>query len=506
MRRYLERSISEYNKENGGRVLLLFLLFIIAIYQMVHAGLNGFAIIALSPLLVLLTITTFRYKGIVFWTLFIINYFLMGAQLYVNMPFPTSLPCEMLELLLIAMIVYDYEQFSFKGMGNLMFAAIMLWVLFICLEMFNDTCNLGYHISEWYSEARLICFHILYVYIIFFVFLHDYKKIMKFLYVWAALSIFAGYWAWRQKTFGFNPEEWRWLWAVGMRTHFVNGTIRYFSFFSDAANFGCSIAAASVFFLILGLTAREKWERIFFGIAGVVSMYGMFTSGTRTAIACFLLGGLVYVFLSKSVKIAIPVSIAGLLFYFVMAFTEIGNGNPMIRRMRTAFDRKDASASVRHINQDVMRKYIKDAPWGIGMGAPSIPARNKYNIVSHIPTDSTYVHIWVHTGIIGINVFLISTFLMFAGACYITVFRLKSKVLSGLGAASCCGFAAMQLGGYGNLILFQYPNVILFYGALTIVYILPHIEADYLKLEEEEATKKALAAEEGDTSNTKKTK
>lgn len=48
----------------------------------------------------------------------------------------------------------------------------------------------------------------------------------------------------------------------------------------------------------------------------------------------------------------------------------------------------------------------------------------------------------------------------------------------------CCAFVAFQLGGYGNQVLMQFPNCLVFYGGLTIVYILPHIDEEWIAYEE----------------------
>jgi hypothetical protein len=101
------------------------------------------------------------------------------------------------------------------------------------------------------------------------------------------------------------------------------------------------------------------------------------------------------------------------------------------------------------------------------------------------------VFIWVHTGPIGLTVFLITTAMMFLGACSTVFFRLKSRSLIGVGGSLCGAFAAIQLGGYGNQVLMQFPNCLIFYGGLAIVYILPYIEDDWVALEE-----KRFAAEE----------
>jgi hypothetical protein len=171
---------------------------------------------------------------------------------------------------------------------------------------------------------------------------------------------------------------------------------------------------------------------------------------------------------------------------FLLVFTNIGNGNQQIRRMRTAFNRNDASSNVRDINKETMKKHIRDAPWGMGIGIDtrSVPANNKYRRLAQIPTDSEYVYIWLRTGPIGITTFIITMLIMLGGACYIVLFRIKNKALAGIGGGFCCAFVAIQLGGYGNQVLMQFPNCLIFYGGLSIVYILPFIEPEWIKYEE----------------------
>ena len=219
----------------------------------------------------------------------------------------------------------------------------------------------------------------------------------------------------------------------------------------------------------------------------------MFASGTRTAIFCMAGGFAVYLVLSKSFKIAIPSAIIGLLFFFFLAFTNIANGNQQIRRMRSAFDKGDASTKTRDINQETMRKYMRDAPWGIGVGMMSnnVPANNKYKKMASIPTDSEYVFIWLRTGKIGMTIFIVTMLIMLGGACYIVFFRIKSRSLMGIGGGLCSAFVAIQLGGYANQVLMQFPNCLTFYGGLSIVYILPYLEPEWIKYEQ-----KCLAKQE----------
>ena len=123
------------------------------------------------------------------------------------------------------------------------------------------------------------------------------------------------------------------------------------------------------------------------------------------------------------------------------------------------------------------------------MGYENVPANNKYRKLATIPPDSEYVFIWIHTGVIGITIFLILTAVMFTGACWIVMFRLKSSSLRGLGAGFCCAFVSIQLGGYANQVLMQFPNCLIFYGGLTLVYVLPWIEKEWIDYESEMLSK-----------------
>lgn len=472
-----------YTHEHGGRVVLLFLLFLLAIYNLATSGFSSFAIICCTPLIVVFAYLAFKWPYIVFWGFVIFNYLLQFLSF--NEWLPSGLPMssynEIFEVALIAIALIDFRKEHYWGRSmNLMMFAAFLWILLCLLEVFNDTCSLGINVAAWFAGFRLMAFQLIYFILIFSIYINSPEVLTKYLKIWACLALFSVYWTFKQKYIGMNPYENARIHAYGT-THFVNGIIRYWSTFSDAANYGCNAAATSVAFLLMGLTLKLKKDKIFFSITGLLVLWGMFQSGTRTAIACFFAGLMVYIVLSKSVKLAVPIILFGLISFCLLAFTNIGQGNNQIRRMRSAFNKDDASANVRDINKATMAKYLRDAPWGIGIAIRSgdVPANNKYVVLSNIAPDSEYVYMWIHTGKIGVTVFTLSMILMLFGACWIVLFKLKNKSLIGIGAAICCAFTAIQVGGYLNQVIFQYPNGLIFFGGLAIVYVLPYLEKDW---------------------------
>lgn len=483
--------LSEYTHENGGRVLLLFLLFLLAIYEFLHSGYSTFAVVCISPILIIAVYALFRWRMATFWALIVVNYFLQMKESPLPRGIPMSLWDELFELLLIAIAIVDARKNPhFEKCANLMLFSISIWCVFCTLQLFNNTCDLGIDVAAWFTSARLMAIHLIWILIVFSIYISSPKILLYYLRIWAILSLFSAYWTWKQKNIGFTPTEFAWLYyGPGQVTHLLNaGTlIRYFSTFSDAANYGCNAAASSVSFMIIAITSKIKWEKIFFLIICICVIWGMFQSGTRTAIFCMAAGFMVFVVLSKSFKIAIPFGIFFALFMAFLVFTDIGNGNQQIRRMRSAFDKSDASANVRDINKAAIKKYLRDAPWGLGIASTqaNIPANNKYRKLSDIPPDSEYVYIWVHTGVIGISVFIACMLIMWLGACWIVMFKLKSPSLIGIGGGLCSAFIAIQLGAYANQILFQYPNGLTFFGGLAIVYILPYIEPEWIEYEQQ---------------------
>ncbi len=479
-----------YAKDNGGRVVVLFLLFLLALYEFYSAGFTAFAIVCLLPVLGLLVAGTFSHGMFLFWVLIGINYIIQWHSLTLPQGIPMSLYNEMIEILLLFMAILNVKDTKFERTANPMLVALLAWCGFCTLEVLNDTCNIGIDVGSWYTSARMIAFQLLYAFLVFSIYISKPKILIRYIFVWGALALFASFWVWKQQYIGLTSSENAWLQTRGRSTHILQaGTlIRYFSIYSDAANFGIGIASTAVAFLIFAITSKIKRHKIFFLIVGAACTWAIFPSGTRTAIACLMAGFAAYIFLSKSFKIAIPVTILFALFLFILAFTNIGQGNQQIRRMRSAFDKNDASAGVRANNQKAMKKYLAEAPWGIGMhiGYQNAPANNKYTYMATVPPDSEYVFIWIHTGIIGITTFLICTAIMIIGACWIVLFRLRSPSLRGIGAGFCCAMVSQQLGGYGNQVLMQFPNCLTFYGGLAIVYILPYLENDWVAYEAEQ--------------------
>ena len=112
--------ISEYAHENGGRVLILFLLFLLVIYSFLNYGFGAFTVVCCVPILVIIILATFRYRMLCFWLLVVINYFLQWHGLKLPSGIPMSMYNEMLEIILLVLVIIDAKDAKLERITNLM--------------------------------------------------------------------------------------------------------------------------------------------------------------------------------------------------------------------------------------------------------------------------------------------------------------------------------------------------------------------------------------------------
>ena len=127
------------------------------------------------------------------------------------------------------------------------------------------------------------------------------------------------------------------------KTHLLPQITRYFSIFTDAGNYGSNMGFTCVLFGITGLFSKKPGLKTYYLCVSALSLYSMFTTGTRGAIVVPLGGLLLFALISKNIRLMSAATVGGICIYVFFAFTYAGESNYMIRRMRTAFrPNKDA--------------------------------------------------------------------------------------------------------------------------------------------------------------------
>lgn len=364
------------------------------------------------------------------------------------------------------------ERTNWKQGQNIMTYMFSAWLFFYILEILNPNNVL----AAWninitpYALIPLLCALIVPLVI------RSKKDIELLLIVWSVFVLIftmKGYW---QKNHGFSQKDLYFLFSLGgWRTHIIWSGIRFFSCFSDAANYGVHAAMSSVIFAISAFFVKAKWMRVYFIIIAVCGLYGMGISGTRSAMGVVMGGMLMVTIIAKNWKALLAgifVSISVFCFFY---FTNIGNSNQYIYKMRSSFHpSEDASYLVRVENRKKMKELMVKKPFGYGIGLSKAGNFDSKEQMPY-PPDSWLVSVWVETGIIGLILYLSIHGILFAWCSWILMFKVRNKTLRGLIAAWLCMNAGFFVAAYVNDVM-QYPNQLPVYIGFALCFAAPHID------------------------------
>jgi len=424
-------------------------------------------VLAISPLTFYLLIRLLERPIFAFFCVIIINYFIMGVTRYVP-GIPAGIVMDGLLLLTFVFVLIRSREkiIDWTGSCNLLILLSGIWLVYCILLIFNPITSP----SDWAAGIRGLAVYLFIFPLLATILLNRYQYLKIFLFVWSVLTLLAICRALMQKYIGFDTAEKNWLFVDGgSSTHIIYTGIRYFSFFTDAASFGCGMGLSMVVFSIIAIYIRSKPLRVYYIIVALLAGYGMMISGTRAAIVIPFIGYAFFILLSKQWKIMIP-GIIFIAFAFVFfKYTYIGHGNTEIRRMRSAFNvTQDASFLVRQANQAEMRVFMKEQPFGIGIGKAKRAEPGDY--MYQLPTDTSLVYVWVETGIVGLVLFLLIFLITFARGLYDVWYKIRDRQLRGILSALLAGLAGMLACAYGNEILQQFPNGPILYICMAFIF------------------------------------
>lgn len=476
MDEFRARRRKDYKRLAIGSISVATVAFVI--YALAHGRLFYAVAASLIPLMILILVESFARKQFAFLMLFIVNYFIAVIPHYLY-NFPSGMLMDLMILFDILVICSNalVRNVSAKKVNWGVLAVLGVWLLFCFLEVFNPRML---DLKAWMSGMRSLALYFFMVYLIVQLTTENLKDIKDIILVLSFLVIIATIKVLYQRYVGFTSGDKYFLNVLdGRRTHIIYYGIRYFSIFSDAANFGGSMGLCFVLYAIVGLHTRKISLKIYWWFIAVLALYGTFISGTRSALVIPVAGVMVYLLLIRDFKKMVPVGIAlGVVIYF-LACTSIGNSSSTIRRARTVFHRnEDASYLIRLDNRAKLRTILADMPFGNSLGMSGGRGR-KYgdkSEASEIPTDSWYVQVWVETGIVGASIyFAIMAFLFIYGG-YLVMFKIKNEELKGYTAGMLSGVIGLFAMSSNNEVFSQFPNGIIVYTFIALIFMSPKID------------------------------
>mgnify|MGYP003183664693 CR=1 FL=1 len=384
-------------------------------------------LVAALPALLCILILHLRKPERFLFLLFIFNYFFTPLARYSRQDGLSILSDIIWWSVLLIVIVQTalHYRFPWKQAVNILTIGGAVLAVYCLMEVVNPTASL-----EAWIYSRGFIYNTFLVSLITVLLATSYKQISRLIFLFSILTLIAILKGLCQKFIGFDAVEYNAMMESGMyKTHLLPQII------------------------------------------SALSLYSMFITGTRGAIVVPLGSLLLFALISKNIKLMSAAAVGGICIYVFFAFTYVGESNYMIRRMRTAFrPNKDASYLVRKQNQKKLAEYLRNRPFGEGLGLGGVEARRfGSRLTTTIPNDSTYVKIWTETGVVGILLYL----LIYAGSllwgCYCIMFKIRNDELRHLLTALACGIFGMMLSAYGNAFFTQFPTgimMIMFLGIL----------------------------------------
>ncbi len=404
------------------------------------------------------------YYGLIFYVNY--SFFFIGLNRYVP-AIPLGLLVDGLLFLTTLSMVFRLTKDSASRLQNGFFGVTALWFFYTLFQAINPEAG---NFAAWAYAVRGVTFYAIQTVpltLVLFASKKDLDQFFRIVIIWGVVGAF---WGWKQINIGLDPFENGWLEAGGKVTHVLAGQLRAFSFFSDAGQFGATMAYVAFLSLIMAIGPYKASAKFWYFIAFIVCIIGMGTSGSRGPIFVVFFGLISYLLMIRNYRILIPGVFVILVVFAFLKFTFIGNTNYQIFRIRTALDPKEASLLVRLSNQSKLREYLQTRPFGAGIGTTDTWAARFYptSYLVNVPTDSWFVKIWVENGVVGLTVYSLSlAFVIVFGV--VNIRNLKNRDTKQKMLALYGGLLGIITASFGNPVFGQAPLGALMYISMTML-------------------------------------
>lgn len=405
--------------------------------------------------------TLFLNPRIGLWVFLCYCFFVNGVSRYVpGVPYGLGMDGLMV-ITFLGIFFKGFRKTDWTPARNEVTVLSLIWFVFNILELGNPY---GGSPLGWFYGMRTATLYWTLITPVGFMLLKDKSDLDLFLKIIIGFSLLGALWGIRQFLFGVDSMEQRWLDAGAAKTHVLFGKLRVFSFYSDAGQFGASQAHVGLMSVLMALGPFNMKKKIMFAVIGFTVIYGMLISGTRGAMFVLIMGGLIYLILTKNVKILLVGAIVGGGMFGILKFTSIGSGNAEVVRMRTALDPKDRSFQERLRNQAILKEYLSTRPFGTGVGTIGNWGikYNEHRFMAQIPPDSLFVKIWAEYGIIGFLLWF-GTQLYIHGKCCGIIWQIQDPKLKHKLMVLVAGSLGILFASYGNEVQNQMPSLVITY-------------------------------------------
>lgn len=451
---------------------LITLMISLLVYQF---EILGVAVLFVIPMGLALLFFVMGHPSRMLDTALVCSFLAIGVIRYLgDIPLGLTVDFSLLMAFVVA-VFHKNLKADFSKLKNGLMGVSLIWMFYCIAEIFNPEAR---SLEAWVYAVRGLALYMMLTIPLTLLYANKVQDLDRFIKIVLFLSVAASLWGLKQFFFGADPAETAWLNEGKNRsTHVLFGVLRIFSFFSDAGQFGAGIAHSGVIATVISLGPFSWKTRFIAGICALLFFFLMILSGTRGALIVPVAGMLSYLFASRNFKLLVAgLMVLGAGFVF-LKYTTIAHDSYQVRRMRTALDPNDASLQVRLSNRVIIRDYLKDKPFGGGIGTSGSWGQRftPGTLLAETPNDGWYVRIRAETGVVGL--YLHVGILIYIGAVGLyRAMRVKDPRLRQKLLALFAGYVGIAVSSYGNPLLGQIPTGIILYMSWAYLFLAPDLD------------------------------
>lgn len=435
-------------------------------------GMKGISVaggVMAIPILIGFLIFFFKNLKLGVYFVLVMSFILPILGRYVPAGIPFGLTIDIMLVLSYLVIVFKHwKKVDFSLASNEVVLLMALWMGYIVLQIGNPN---AYSFAAWFYSMRGVALYQFLLIPLCFIVFNTKKDWYNFLNFWLGMSVLGIVWAAKQKFLGVDSFEQRWLDEGASVTHVLFGQLRIFSYYFDAGTFGAAMGQISIMSAILVLGPYSLGRRLFYVALTLAAFFALVLSGTRGAVAVPGIGGILYLIMTRNFRVLAiggGILLAGFIF---LKFTTIGNSNYDINRLRTALDPNDASLNTRLRNRARLTEYLRDKPFGGGLGTVGSWGQrfSPGTWLANFEPDGLYTRIRAETGLVG-RIFYVGMWIFILARGIGFMWSFDDEERRNIAMAVLAGYAGILVANYGNAVLTQFPISITTFIGITFVY------------------------------------
>jgi len=438
------------------------------------------ALTIISGIGLLIIAFTFVRLGFIFT--FLLCSFIFLVERLVGLELPFGIARDVLLIVIFVGIFVEktrLNQTIHWSVRNPITIFLIFYTLYLLLQFFNPNGTL----QGWLFGIRGFLSYIL-IYIILVNLFDDFKFIILFTKLWIVIALFAAVYCLYQEFVGLPGYDLKWVTSNDIRIglNFIQGRWRKWSFLSDVGAFGLFMAFGGVFCIAFGLDKLLSMKvRFLLLLSGLVMLWAMVYSGTRTAFAIVPIGLLMYVLLTVNQKATlILVAVLGIVSLLLLFGPFQGK---TLNRIRSAFNpQHDASMLTRDLNRSAIQPYIHSHPIGGGIvttGLLGIKYSPDHELAG-FPPDSGFLETTLELGWIGLA-FQLGLYFIVLYLGVLNYYSSNHALIRTLYLSYICGFFALSIGNYAKASVNQLPIGIIIMAVFALMSKLKHHDSSFIR-------------------------